>query len=85
MQIRDGAFLRASRPWNSITGSPEIQKSEWRWHVDVRQERLDVLAHIVVVRAFPIPLGIPVIVGQRACCDLMQFFRVCDMPIIPCG
>jgi hypothetical protein len=51
----------------------------------VRQERLGVLAHIVIARAFPIPLGIPVIVGQRACCDLMQFFRVCDMPIIPCG
>ncbi len=55
--------------------APEIQQSEWRWHVDVHQERLDVLAHIVIARAFPIPLSIPVIVGQRACCDLMQFFR----------
>ena len=55
--------------------TPEIQQNEWRRHVDVRQERLDVLAHIVIACAFPILLGIPVIVGQRACCDLMQFFR----------
>jgi hypothetical protein len=35
--------------------TPEIQQSEWRWHVDVGQERLDVLAHIVIARAFPYP------------------------------
>ena len=53
----------------------EVQQSEWRWNGDVRQEHLDVLAHIVIARAFPIPLGIPVVVRQRAGRDLTQIFR----------
>src|SRR5678816_1227101 len=55
--------------------TPEIQQSEWRWHVDVCQEHLDVLAHIVIARAFPVALGIPVVVRQRAGRDLTQIFR----------
>ena len=53
----------------------EIQQFEGRCCFDELQQRVDVLAHVVIARAFPVALCVLVVVGQRACGDLLQFVR----------
>ncbi len=53
----------------------EIQKVKGGRVGYVLQQRLDVLAHVVVARAFPVALGMLFIVRQIAGGDVLQVFR----------
>jgi hypothetical protein len=53
----------------------EIEDRE-RWvALDGAQQRFDVLADVVIARAFPEILGVPVVVFQREAGDLLQVLR----------
>ena len=72
---RDRAMSEGLESYQVASGTAaEIQQIERRRHADVRQQGADVLAHVVVARVFPVRLGLPVVVRQRACGDSMQFF-----------
>jgi hypothetical protein len=59
----------ASRP------AAEIEDRERRVALDGSQQRFDVLADVVIARAFPEILGVPVVVFQREAGDLLQVLR----------
>ena len=50
----------------------EVQQHERRRRLDVLQQRGDVLAHVVIARAFPVGLRALVVVCQRSCGDSVQ-------------
>ena len=52
----------------------EIQQVKGRWPWYVLQQRRDVLADVVVARAFPVALGVQLVVRQGACGDVLQVF-----------
>ncbi|MCY1557582.1 hypothetical protein D9M68_944420 [compost metagenome] len=52
----------------------EIQQVKGRWPGHVLQQRRDVLAHVVVARAFPVALGVLFVVRQGARGDMLQVF-----------
>jgi L-threonylcarbamoyladenylate synthase len=52
----------------------EVQQVKGRWPVHVLQQRRDVLADVVVARAFPVVLGVLLVVRQGARDDVPQFF-----------
>ena len=52
----------------------EIQQVKWRWPGYVLQQRRDVLADVVVARAFPVALGVLLVVRQGARGDLLEVF-----------
>jgi hypothetical protein len=52
----------------------EIQQVKGRWPGSVLQQRRDVLADVVAARAFPVVLGVVLVVRQGACGDVLQVF-----------
>jgi len=54
----------------------EIQYRERRSPLDVLQQCRNVLADVVILRAFVKILGIPVVVFQREAGDFLQFWRI---------
>jgi hypothetical protein len=52
----------------------EIQQVKGRWPGYALQQRRDVLADIVVARAFPVALGVVFVVGKGARGDVLQVF-----------
>jgi hypothetical protein len=68
----------ASRP------AAEIEDRERRVALDGSQQRFDVLADVVIARAFPEILGMPVVVFQREAGDFLQVWRS-QKGILPAG
>jgi hypothetical protein len=60
----------ASRP------AAKIEYCERRITLDVLQQRLDVLADVVIARAFPEFFGTLVVMFQREVGDFSQFLRI---------
>ena len=54
----------------------KIEDRERRVTLDGSQQRCDVLADVVIARAFPEILGMPVVVVQREAGDLFQVLRI---------
>jgi hypothetical protein len=54
----------------------KIEYRETRLTLDVLQQRRDVLAHIVIARAFPEIFGTLAVMFQREVGDFLQVFRI---------
>lgn len=67
---RNKGFKVAARP------ASEIQNDIRLGSFDVAQKGVDVLAHVVIVRAGPERLGVSVIVCKRQFADLTEFFFI---------
>jgi hypothetical protein len=69
----------ASRP------AAEIEDRERRVGLDGSQQRFDVLADVVIARAFAETLGMPVVVFQREAGDFFQVVRSQKGIVLPGG